>query len=112
MKKRKMRDLRAIRHKEVVGELRLPIKAMMLKGWLKGSMPMLWADNLLEASVKGVKMAEVGGAMGGGIHLRIGKNTFAVSARDLLKAFFEFLNDNPEFRDWEDGSVELVLRGK
>ena len=93
-------------HKQIVGYLKIPLRATMLKGWKSGSMLMSWADCLITATDnKGNKFAEVGGGFSGTMEFNFGDMRFFCSGKDVLNALFQFVNDHPEYRDWNGGKV-------
>jgi hypothetical protein len=99
---------------EVVGYIYLPIRPMMLKGWTSGRLSMLYADMILSlTNDEGETVLEIGGRPNGGVHLKVGKNTFSVKAIDVVKAFVTFLKDNPDYYDCEDKEgIDDFIRGK
>lgn len=101
-------------HRDIVGFLKIPIRASMLKGWDSGSIAMAWADTgmtLTEGNDK-TKIGYLGGTMGGGFEYTIGKNHFSTNGRDFINAFFAWLNEHPEYRDYKDGNISLELGGE
>lgn len=86
---------------EVVGYITLPVKPMMLKGWTSGSMPMLYNEctHALQDTETKKRIIEVGGAMGGSVHLDAGDNTFTVRPSDLMIGFLKFMMANPQYYD-------------
>lgn len=98
--------------KDIVGEIRIPLHVMMLKGAPQGSMPIMFADNIMEANVDGEKIAEAGGALFGSVYMKIGENSFGCSGKELLNAFFAWLDEHPDYRDFADGKTPLGKMGE
>lgn len=89
------------KHKEIVGHVMFPVRVMMLDNDTSGYMPMLISDCVAEVSQtsddgKKEFIGEVGGAMGGALHMRVGYNTFTVPIRDLWNGFVDFLHEHPD----------------
>lgn len=98
--------------KDVVGEIRIPLHVMMLKGANQGSIPMSYVDNIMEVNVDGEKIAEAGGALFGSVYMKIGENSFGCSGKELLNAFFKWLDEHPDYRDYADGKTPLGKIGE